>query len=76
MTEPIIITAIVVGGLVAAFWIALHFGYKAWSAERADAKTAASRDVTYDIHVDEQRVPESHAIKAAEFRRRYMATEV
>jgi hypothetical protein len=40
MTEAIVITSIIVGGLVAIAWIVLHFGYKAWRAERADAKDA------------------------------------
>ena len=30
MTEAIIITAIIVGGIVALAGIVLHFGYKAW----------------------------------------------
>ena len=34
MTEAIIITAIIVGGLVAAVWIVLHFSFKAWRHQR------------------------------------------
>lgn len=34
MTEAIIITSIIVGGIVALAFVALHFGFKAWSAER------------------------------------------
>lgn len=47
MTEAIIITATIVGGIVALAWIVLHFAFKAWKykedAERqADDELAAS----------------------------------
>lgn len=49
MSEAIIITLVIVGGLVSLAWIALHFGYKAWSAQRADKVLAEveSRFVPY-----------------------------
>lgn len=40
MSEPIIITAIIVSGIVALAWLLLRFAFKAWSAERADSKVA------------------------------------
>lgn len=48
MTEAIIITLIIVGGIVALAGIALHFGYKAWKYEKeaekqADDELSASR---------------------------------
>lgn len=37
MTEAIIITAIIVGGVVALAWIVLHFSFKAWRQQRQAA---------------------------------------
>lgn len=37
MTEAIIITTIIVGGLVALAWIVLHFAFKAWRTQQQSA---------------------------------------
>lgn len=72
MTEAIVITAIIVGGLVAAFGIVVFAGFKAWKFEKIDA---ASHAVTVapgavSIHVDaEHPAAISKRILDREFRR-------
>lgn len=50
MTEAITITAIIVAGLVSLAWLILHFGYKAWRAERVDAIVKATEPPVISIH--------------------------
>lgn len=46
MTEPIIITAIIVAGVVAIAWVLLHFAFKAWKADRVIAASKPDYSVT------------------------------
>jgi hypothetical protein len=64
MTEAIIITAIIVGGIVALAWLLLHFAFKAWKAEKILASD--QKPLTSNVHINSAAQP----VSAEEFRRR------
>ena len=69
MTEAIIITAIIVAGIVAAFGLALHFGFKAWQTERIlqhDAEDNSVNVAPGDIHISAHVASEDAAIATAQ----------
>jgi multisubunit Na+/H+ antiporter MnhC subunit len=63
VTEAIIITAIIVGGIVALAWVFLHFAFKAWKAERVLSHDKVS---VGELHVD---IPQPVSVN--DFRRKF-----
>jgi hypothetical protein len=52
VTEAIIITVIIVGGIVALAWILLHFAFKAWKADQSQVASDGSVQIQVSGDLD------------------------
>jgi hypothetical protein len=52
VTEAIIITAIIVGGIVALAWILLHFAFKAWKVDQSQVASDGSIQIQVSGDLD------------------------
>lgn len=55
MTEAIIITAIIVGGIVALAWVLVRFAFKAWQTERILSHDKES--LATEVHINSAATP-------------------